>query len=363
VACLLALSCQGAPRVLHVVPGDDLQAALDRAAEQGIRRVLVAPGTYRPPGPRQALIRFNARHDGLVVEADGAVTLTAAAPARADSSSPAFPAIVNHVVYFGDGVGPSTVLRGFTIEGANGFETREPPEIEGPLPDIPRTDFFYSDGGAVKIFGRSYPTLERLRIVDNYSTPCGAGVSVEHRGHDDRAVTIRDCVFRRNRVPLTGAAIDLLGEDRGSYAVIENCLFEGNLANEPHDRGSRRLGTWKPRSGHGAITVFRASRADVRRCTFVGNRNGVDDESPRSVYARNLFWRNDAPGGWARGPRYELDCPRAVVEECRIGGSVPDDQRSRLAARNELDIPDPRFDDAFVPADPACEGVGYRPPR
>ena len=104
---------------IHVYPDDDLQAALDRAAQEGIRSVVVHAGTYRPPEPRQALIWFNKRHNGLVVRAEGDVTLTAANEALADRQAASFPAVVNHVVYFGDGVGPTTTLSGFKITGAH----------------------------------------------------------------------------------------------------------------------------------------------------------------------------------------------------------------------------------------------------
>ena len=46
------------------------------------------------------------------------------------------------------------------------------------------------------------------------------------------------------------------------------------------DNRSLRIGTWRTRDGHGAVTVFEFSKAVFRNCTFVGNRNGVDDLSP-----------------------------------------------------------------------------------
>jgi len=47
------------------------------------------------------------------------VVLTAANSAIADKKAPSFPAVVNHVVYFGDGLSTKTVLRGFRVTGAN----------------------------------------------------------------------------------------------------------------------------------------------------------------------------------------------------------------------------------------------------
>ena len=66
--------------------------------------VYVHAGTYRPAAHGQALIWFNRRHDGITLETVGEVVLTAANPAIADNKAPSFPAVVNHVVYFGDGV-------------------------------------------------------------------------------------------------------------------------------------------------------------------------------------------------------------------------------------------------------------------
>ena len=165
------------------------------------------------------------------VQTLGEVTLTAANAELFDAKNSAHPAVVNHVVYFGDGLSPRTVLHGFKITGANHFVTTAPPEIE-PNAALEKSLFFYADGGAVKIFGRSYPTLRNLEIADNYASPCAAGISIQHEGHGDGAspgwVTIENCVFRNNRAQITGAAVDLLP---GSSAVISNCLFTGNLAN------------------------------------------------------------------------------------------------------------------------------------
>src|SRR5213592_560922 len=86
----------------HVYPGGSIQQALDAAAgHQHKKTVIVHAGTYQPAAPGQALIWFNARHDGIILEAAGEVVLTAANPSIADPRAPTRPAIVNHVVYFG----------------------------------------------------------------------------------------------------------------------------------------------------------------------------------------------------------------------------------------------------------------------
>src|SRR2546423_1804808 len=110
----------------HVYPGDKIQEALNLAAtNKSVKIVKVHAGEYRPDTKRQAMIWFNKRHDGIHLVAEGAVTLTAANSQLVQSGDAGFPAVVNHVVYFGDGVTSNTLLSGFRITGANAFLTRE----------------------------------------------------------------------------------------------------------------------------------------------------------------------------------------------------------------------------------------------
>src|SRR6266850_3493563 len=82
--------------VYHVFPGDNIQEALEQAAESKTNKVVkVHAGEYRPDSKRQALIWFNKMHDGVRLEAEGSVTLTAANSQLADPSEPSFPAVVN----------------------------------------------------------------------------------------------------------------------------------------------------------------------------------------------------------------------------------------------------------------------------
>ena len=349
---------------IHVRPGEDIQKALDVAAGGDIKKVVVHAGTYRPTEARQALIWFNKAHDGLEVVADGEVILTSANPEVAREKAKSYPAIVNHVVYFGDGVGPTTTFRGFKITGANNFVTTHGPEIESTDPsELERTGYFYFDGGGIKVYGRSYPVLEDLEIYDNYSSPCGGGISIEHRGHTDQHVTIRNCVFRNNRVPITGAALDLLGHDKGSAALVENCLFVENASNCTMDSRSLKLGSWKPKAGHGAITLFKFSKAQFRNCTIVGNRNGVDDLSPDTTYDSCILWNNTLKGGWVSGQRYETAISNAKgFTNCFVGGAGLSAQRAELDPEaNVLDAPDPDFDGDYVPRNPIFAEAGYRP--
>lgn len=368
----------------HVYPGQSIQAALDRAASDSTNKVVtVHAGTYRPTKKGQALIWFNAWHDAVTLEAQGEVVLTAANPQIADKTAASFPAIVNHVVYFGDGVTAKTVLRGFTITGGNNFVTDKSNDepLEPNFDAFRKTEgiyghiFFYTDGAAVKIFGRSYPTLERLKVLDNYASPCAGGISIEHRGFMKDSVAIKNCVFRNNTCLITGSAVDLLP---GSAATIQNCLFVGNISNKgllyTHVKGNidwpsiprlmKNAVRYQPKHGSGALTVFPGSQVLVDRCTFSGNFNGADDKSRNSVFKNSIFWMNTAEGGLRRGQRYELDIVRKNgVHNCFIKGAINDLRNTIDPSRNTLDCPNPRFNAEFIPRNPVFSRVGYRPPE
>jgi hypothetical protein len=345
----------------HVYPGGSIQEALDAAAGDAARKsVLVHAGTYAPAARAQALIWFNARHDGLTVTAIGDVTLSAANPTLSDPAAPGHPALVNHVVYFGDGVSRRTVFRGFKITGANDATTgsgeRSPIESD----EVRKTLFFYTDGGGIKVYARSFPTIEDVDVFGNYASPCGGGVSVEHLVEPRESVLFRNCIFRDNRTQTTGAGFDLL---HFSKATLENCLFTRNVSNLGVDVvGILAGGEFHPDNGSGAMTVFAGAQATVRRCTFTGNWNGVDDAGTGSSYLDCIFWQNVAKGGISPGRRYEIDIEDGGgVKGCFIHGDI-DDLRGTIAHdANTLGAPDPQFDARFAPRAPQYAAVGYRP--
>ena len=343
----------------HVFPGDNIQDALQQAAENRTNKVVkVHAGDYRPNSKRQALIWFNKMHDGIRLEAVGTVTLTAANPQISTPQAPGYPAVVNHVVYFGDGISSNTVLKGFRITGANHFVTEKLTKQMEPDTTVPKNMFFYTDGGAIKIFGRSYPTIRNVQVINNYASPCGAGISVQHQGFNQNSVLIENCVFLTNRTQVTGAAIDLL---EGSAARIVNCLFVGNVSNTGVDVVAKRSGE-KPFTNCGDLTVFKNSRALVTNCTFTGNRNAVDDMGGESVYANSLFIDNNLTGGPTGQERYELDLPAGgKVSGCFIKGVVRDPVKVVSAQENVLNAPPPRFNKEFTAESPEYKGAGYRP--
>ncbi len=356
---------QGAPDPrtsgYHVYPKDRIQDVLEAAARDPVNKIVyVHAGTYRPAAKGQALIWLNERHDGLTLEAVGEVVLTAGNSDIADPRTPSYPAVVNHAVYFGDGVTAKTVLRGFKITGANNFTTGSGEKSPIESDDIRKTVFFYTDGGGIKVYARSYPTIEHVEIYGNYTSPCGGGVSVEHLGAMQDAVRFRNCIFRDNRTQTTGSALDLL---HGSAAIIENCLFVGNIANVGVDVvGLLTGGEYHPEHGSGAMTLFEGSRATVSRSTFTGNWNGVDDGGTGSTYVDSIFWKNTLPGGISPGRRYELDITDGGgVRGCFIHGDVNDLRETIGKEVNTFDPPDPRFDAQFFPRAPEFSRVGYRP--
>ena len=345
------------PDGYYVSPGENIQDAIELAAKNPTNKaVKVRAGVYHPKALRQAMIWFNRAHSGVRVEAIGDVTLTAANPALARQSHRSFPAVVNHVVYFGDGVEADTLLKGFRITGANAYVTDKFMKQLEPDESVPKNSFFLTDGGGIKIFGRSYPVLEDLEIVDNYATPCGAGVSVQQQGFNTNFVVMRNCVFRNNRAQVTGSAVDLLA---GSSAHLINCLFVDNASNLGEDIVGKRSGE-PPFTNSGVLTVFQKSKVFVENCTFTGNRNGVDDLGGLSVYKNSIFYQNVVNKGLA-GERYELDLTKGGrVENCMINGRVIDPLKVVETTTNVLDAGDPKFDEKFNPGSADYARFGYR---
>ncbi len=345
--------------VYHVFPGNNIQDALQLAATNPAAKVVrVHAGEYRPNSRRQALIWFNKKHDGIRLEAEGQVILTAANPELSAPSDPGYPAVVNHVAYFGDGISSNTVLSGFRITGANDSVVRTHTEELEPNRTIPKNWFFYADGGAIKVFGRSSPRILRVEVVDNFSSPCGAGISVQHQGFSQQPVWIEDSVFLRNRAQVTGAAIDLLA---GSSAVIKNCLFVGNVSNVGEDVVAKQSGE-RPFVNSGVVTIFQNSRAVVQNCTFTGNRNGIDDMGGASRYLGCVFFENTLDAGLKGSTRYELAVNAGgTVIGCFIKGKIHDARYVVSSEENVLDAPPPEFDQSFIPMSGDYQKVGYRP--
>jgi hypothetical protein len=343
----------------HVFPGDNIQDALDQAAKNTTNKVVkVHAGEYRPRAEGQALIWFNRSHNGIRLEAVGQVTLTAANPQLANRDAGGHPAMVNHVVYFGDGVTSNTVLRGFRITGANHFVTVNLTEQLEPDTAIKKNMYFYKDGGGIKVFGRSSPAIQNVELVDNFASPCGAGISVQQEGFNQDPVLIENCVLRGNKAQVTGSAIDLL---QGSAARIVNCLLVSNVSNMGDDFISKGVGI-TCFTNSGVVTIFLKSRAEFRNCTFTGNRNAVDDMDAGSTFTDCIFADDVLAAGLPGTTRYELDlAERVTVSGCLIRGILHDRRHSVSRSKNVLNAPPPLFDDNYVPAAAQYQHAGYRP--
>jgi len=182
---------------------------------------------------------------------------------------------------------------------------------------------------------------------------------VQHQGHEQQMVTIRNCRFIRNRAQVTGSAVDLL---EGSAARIINCLFVANASNLGIDTVAKHSG--EPAfTNSGVLTIFQNSRALVQGCTFTGNRNAVDDMGGASAYIDCIFADNNLAGGMA-GERYELDLPAgAVVRNCRIRGKVLDPRHSISDQENEVNGSPPLFNQEYLPSAAGYAGVGFAPKK
>ena len=232
----------------HVHPNGRIQDALEAAARDPVNKtVYVHAGTYRPPAKGQALIWFNARHDGITLEAVGDVVLTAANPEIADAQAPSSPAIVNHVVYFGDGVSRKTVFRGFKVTGANNFTTGSGQQSPIESDDMRKTPFFYWTAAASRCTRASYPTIEQVEVYGNYTSPCGGGVSVEHLGQPLDSVLFRNCIFRNNRTQIDGIGPRSSARQPGHDRELPLCRERGQPGRglrRPADRGRISSGAW-----------------------------------------------------------------------------------------------------------------------
>jgi hypothetical protein len=171
-------------------------------------------------------------------------------------------------------------------------------------------------------------------------------------------VSIENCAFLTNRAQSTGAAIDLLA---GSSARIVNCLFVGNASNMGQDPVAKSSGE-RPFVNNGVLTIFWNSRADVRNCTFTGNRNGVDDMGGQSSYANCIFAGNTLDRGLKGFGRYELAVNAGgKVTGCFIDGIIHDVRQVVARTENVLKAPPPKFNESFVPQASEYKDAGYRP--
>jgi hypothetical protein len=192
------------------------------------KAVYVHAGTYRPSAPGQALIWFNARHDGVTLEAVGDVTLTAANPRSPTSRRPASRRRQSRRLLRRRHLAATTVLRGFKITGANNYTTgtgdRSPIESD----DIRKTTFFYRRWRRHQDL-RALLSDDRARRGASATTPARAARACPWNTSASRRTPPSSALH----LPQQPDADHRLGVDilHGSRATIDNCLFTGNIAN------------------------------------------------------------------------------------------------------------------------------------
>lgn len=345
---------------VYASPGQDLQAALDLAASAtDDRRLILRPGKYTSDRPKFCLLAITACHNGVVIEGTGETILSG------KSADHEAATILSHVVYCGHGLTSETQIRNLTISGGGESITKVgvPRErYEGLAGRLQQGVFFHMDGGAVKVFGESYPTFEQVHFENNETKLCGGAVSIEQQGLRQHPVTIRNCVFKNNRCPATGSAVDVL---QGSSVEIHNCLFVENIGNYGMDLIRLEFGlSYNETHGSGALTVFPASTAVVTGCTFVRNWNAVDDRGEKSSYRNCIFAANDSSDGSRPGHPYEVNIDSlAAVKDCVFSSAHPDLKGSVSLTHNTfLDAPI-KFSSDNVPSEPNLGSFGYRPPK
>ncbi len=200
-------------------------------------------------------------------------------------------------------------------------------------------------------------------MAGNYTSPCGAGVSVEHLGQALDAAVFRDCTFRDNRtLQVTGSGVRPAAR-QPRHLLTTACSSATSQISVWTYIGLFTGGEYHPENGSGAMTVFERSRAEVSRCTFTGNWAGVDDNGTDSTYVKSIFWNNTLKGGISTGARYEIDITngggvREVVHPRRDERPAGDDRSSGEHLRSAGSA---SFDAQFVPQAPEYGAVGYRP--
>ncbi len=122
------------------------------------------------------------------------------------------------------GVGPETVLEGFTITGGNTIGVGGGMRMSG-IPTVTNCTFSGNtangDGGGM--FNDGSPTVTNCTFSGNTSNGRGGGM---YNGHDDKSFpTVTNCTFTGNTADIGGG---MYNYDVNS--TVTNCTFSGNVA-------------------------------------------------------------------------------------------------------------------------------------
>ena len=305
---LVSPSTKARPAITSI-PRASIQDALEAAARDPVNKtVFVHAGTYRPPARGQALIWFNARHDGITLEAVGDVDPHRRQPRdRRSPARPAIPAVVNHVVYFGDGVSRKTVLRGFKITGAEQLHHRLRREVADRIRRHPQDAVLLHrrrrhQGLRARPIRRSSTSRSSATTPARAAAACRSSTSGSRRSRCSSATASSATTARRR----PASAFDLL---HGSRATLENCLFVGNVANLGVDYvgllARRRVPPRARLRRHDGVRRARRRRSAAARSPATGT--AWTTPAPAAPTSTRSSGRTRSPGGISPGARYELD--------------------------------------------------------
>ena len=247
-------------------PFRDLQEVLDVAVDGDT--VLVGPGEHILDRP----LEWDPRHDPDDPESPPPRAITLRSMEGPEATWIRLAEVLEgapeperaSVIVFRRGVGPATVLEGFTITGGRGTLLEPDPRCAEGEP--------CRGGGGILVEGGASPTFMNLRVTGN-SALIGGGILCAPAA----SPAIRACLVEKN----IGGGIYLL---RAS-ATIEDCTVRENYA------------AWN--AGGGGLTCIASSPA-VTRSTFDANKTDDDgggahlDEGSDAVFTECLFTRNSA---------------------------------------------------------------------
>ncbi|MHC4427527.1 MAG: right-handed parallel beta-helix repeat-containing protein [Planctomycetota bacterium] len=129
-----------------------------------------------------------------------------------------------------EGVGPDTVIDGFTITGGDGTTAGGMLNISSS-PTVVECVFLQNtsnNAGAMGNYGAS-PTVVDCMFIDNEAPgPAGLGGAIYNTGFPEPAPVFMGCTFSGNRAGFGGA----MNTDSLSTPVFIDCTFEGNVADD-----------------------------------------------------------------------------------------------------------------------------------
>ncbi len=186
------------------------------------------------------------------------------------------------------GVGPTTLLEGFTISGGNA--------------NIPTNGLPDQVGGGIYMTN-SGPTISDCTVEGNFASESGGGMYI-----DDSSPTITQCDFNSNGASSGGGIFN-----ESSSPALQLCTFAGNFASFP----GQSFG------GAGGGMMSSGGSPTVTACEFLSNfaedaGGGISVESGNVVIVNSIFRSNEAGtcgGGGGGGLRIE-GAASATVSNC-----------------------------------------------